>query len=156
MYLHISNFDRFWVKRWYTITSSSEVYWVIVIGLFKFAHKNCRYSIWVNLMPKNKIFPNIYLIYVKKFTLLKKFSSMYQSIFTIHSSDSMFLLTVYFFKVCPGCTSPCNVPLVNIGMYVTMIQWQHQMFIYRGLCLIQQPNIFSNFIFNIFNVFFPA
>ena len=32
----------------------------------------------------------------------------------------MFLLTVYFFKICPGCTSPCNVPLVNIGMYVRM------------------------------------
>ena len=28
------------------------------------------------------------------------------------------------------------------------------MFIYIGLCLIQQPNIFSNFNFNIFNVFY--
>ena len=70
-------------------------------------------------MRINKIFPNIYLIY---FTLLKGFSSMCQSIFTILNSDSMFLLTVYFLKVCPGCTFPCNVPVVNIGMYVRMIQ----------------------------------
>ena len=45
-------------------------------------------------MNKNKIFLNIYLIYIKNFTLLKEFSSMLQSIFAIHNSDSMLLLTV--------------------------------------------------------------
>ena len=45
-------------------------------------------------MNKNKIFLNIYLIYIKNFTLLKEFSSMRQSIFAIHNSDSMLLLTV--------------------------------------------------------------
>ena len=44
---------------YYTIIISSEVFWVIVSGLFKFVQKNCRYSIWVNLMHKYKIFPNI-------------------------------------------------------------------------------------------------
>ena len=77
-------------------------------------------------MDKNKIFPKelkeLEELSIKNFTLLKEFSSMSQSIFTIYNSDSMFLLTVYFFKVCPGCTSPCNVPVVNIGIYVRMIQ----------------------------------
>ena len=136
--------------------SSSKVYWVIVSGPFKFVQKNCRESIWINLMHQNKIFPNIFLIYIKNFTLLKEFSSMLQSIFTIYNSDIMFLLTVYFFKVFPGCTFPCNVSVVNVGMYVRMIQWQKRMFTYIGICLIQQPNIFRNFIFNIFNVFFSA
>ena len=58
---------------------------------------------------------------------------MWQSIFTMHNLDSMFLLTEYFFKVCLGCTSPCNVPVVNVGMYVRMIQWQQRMFISIGL-----------------------
>ena len=56
--------------------SSCEVCWVIVSGLFKFVQKNCRYSISVNLMYKNKIFPNIYLIYIKDFTFFNEFSSM--------------------------------------------------------------------------------
>ena len=73
-------------------------------------------------MHKNKIFPNTYLIYIKNFTLLKELSSMRQSIFAIHNSDSMFLLKVYFFRVCPGSTSPCNVAVVNIGMYVRITQ----------------------------------
>ena len=29
---------------------------------------------------------------------------------------------VYFLKVCPDCTSPCNISVVNIGMYVRAIQ----------------------------------
>ena len=61
-----------------------------------------------------------------------------------------------FFKVCLGCTFPYNVSVVNIGMYVRMIQLQKQMFIYIVVRLIQQPNIFSNFTFNISNVLFPA
>ena len=129
---------------------------MIVSGLFKFVQKNCRYSIWVNLIPKNKILLNIYLIYIKNVTLIKKLSSMCQSIFTIHISDSMFPLTVYIFKVFLGCAYLRNNPVVNLGMYVRMIQWQQRMFIYIGLCLIQHSNIFSIFTFNIFNVFFPA
>ena len=125
-------------------------------GIFKFVQKSCRYSIWVKLMHKNKIFPNIYLTYIKNCTLFTEFSSMCQSIYTIYNSDSLLLSTVYFLKVCPGCISPCNVPVIKIGMYVKLIQWQQWMFIYIVLCLIQQPNIFSNFNFNIFNVFFPA
>ena len=54
--------------------------------------------------------------------LLKEFSVMCQSIFTMHNLDSMFLLTAYFFRVYPDCTSPCNVPVANIGMYVRMMQ----------------------------------
>ena len=81
-------------------------------------------------MHKNKTFPNIYWIYIKKLKLLKEFSSLWQSFFTIYNSDSMFLLTVYFLKVCPGCISPCSVSVINIGMYVKMIQWQKRMFTY--------------------------
>ena len=32
----------------------------------------------------------------------------------------MFLLTVFFCNVCPGCTFRCNIPVVNIEMYVRM------------------------------------
>ena len=40
---------------------------------------------------------------------------------------------------------PMKCSVVNIVMYVKMIQWQKRMLIYMGLCLIQQPNTFSNF-----------
>ena len=90
-------------------------------------------------MHKNKIFPNIYLIYIKNFTLFKEFSSMWQSIFTKYSSDSMILLTAYLFKTCPDYTSPWNVFVVYIRMYVRMIQWQNWMFYYIGLCFTNSP-----------------
>ena len=73
-------------------------------------------------MHKNKVFPNIYLIYIKNFTLLKDFSSMSQSIFTKYSCDSIFLLTVFLLKVFSGRTFPCNVCVVNTGMSARMIQ----------------------------------
>ena len=73
-------------------------------------------------MHKNKVFPNIYLIYIKNFTLLKDFSSMSQSIFTKYSCDSIFLLTVFLLKVFSGRTFSCNVCVVNTGMSVRMIQ----------------------------------
>ena len=142
-----------------TIISSCEVCWIILKGLFEFVQKNCRCSVWINLMHRNKIFLNIYLIYIKNFTLLKEFSSMWQYIFIIYNSEACSCWLYIFFKVCLGWISPCNISVVKVGMHVRMIQWQKQMFIYIGLCLIQQPNIFSNFtfyIFFIFNVFFLA
>ena len=72
------------------------------LNLFK---KICRCSIWVNLVHKNKIFPNIYLIYIKNFTLLKEFFSMCQSILTIHkfifNNSAPFLLNIFKFLSSP-------------------------------------------------------
>ena len=45
----------------------------------------------------------------------------------------MFLLTAHFFKVYRGCTSPCNVPVVNIGMYGRMIMTKANVYLYREL-----------------------
>ena len=70
--------------------------------------------------------------------------------------DNLSLLYTVWIKVCLGCTSLWNISVVNIGMYVRMIQWQKQIFFYIELCLIQEPNICSNFTFNIFYMFFPA
>ena len=65
----------------------------------------------------------------------------------------MFLLTAYFFKARPGCTSPCNISVVNIPMYVKAIQSKKRMFIYIGLYLIQQPNILA-ILLSIYLMFF--
>ena len=70
----------------------------------------------------------------------------------------MFLLTAYLFKVCPDCTYPCNNSVVNIGMYVR-IMTKMNVYLRRALSAqgpMQQPNISSNFTFNIINVFFLA
>ena len=41
----------------------------------------------------------------------------------------------YFFKVSPGCTFPCNVPIVNIETYVRMIGTMatENVYLYRAL-----------------------
>ena len=44
-----------------------------------------------------------------------------------------------FFKVCPGCTSSYNISVVYVRIYVRMIQWQKQMFIYIGFALYNSP-----------------
>ena len=92
-------------KRWYTIISFSEVCWVIVSGLFNIYWKKIAAT----------VFELIWCIKTKFFQIFM---------------DSMFLSTVYFFKVCSGCTCPCNISVINIGMYLWIIQWHKGMFMY--------------------------
>ena len=139
-------------KRWYTIISSSKVCWVIVSGLFKFVQKIVGTVFELIWCLKTRFF-QIFTWYTLRTLQYLKSSLVCDNLSLLYTTRIACFCWLYIFlKVFPGCTFQCNVSVVNIGMYVRMIQ----MFIYIGVCLIQQPNIFSNFTFNIFTVFFSA
>ena len=72
-------------------------------------------------LTTTKIFRNIYLIYIKTLQSLKS-SLVCDNLFLLYTIQTACFCWLYiFFKVCPGWISPCNVSVVDIGMYVRMI-----------------------------------
>ena len=89
-------------------------------------------------MIKTRFFQNNYLVYIRALLLLKR-SLVCGDPFLLYTVQiSYFYWLCNFLRVFPDCTFPWNIFVVNIVMYVRMIQWQKWIFIYIRLYLIQK------------------
>ena len=135
--------------------SSSEVCRVIVSRIFKFVQKIAGRVFELIWCIKARFFQIFTWYTIRALHSLKSFP-VCGNLSLLYAIRIACFCSLCFFMACPIYTFPCNNSAVRIEMYAKMTQGQKQMFIFIWLCLIQQSDIFSNFNFNIFNVFFPA